>query len=669
MSVSRARPRTQPIPILFQLLLDGILAALAVPIAVFLRVGNEITQPVIDTVEVAMPIFAVIAVATFVVTGLYRRMWRYASIKELVAIVKAVVIATVVFTIVLFFLTRLEAFPRSTPFIQGLVLIFALGAVRLGPRLLSEGGLNFKPAFPHSTDLALIVGAGDDTSLFIQALRRSQKQPCTPVGILDPTGHGVGLMLRDVPVLGTCEDLRRVTLQLSARGRSPRYLVIAEPVSNLGGNTLQRLVADAEAVGLEVRRIPSPTELRSADSQGIELKPIQLTDLLGRPQTVLDRRALDKLVEGRRILVTGAGGTIGSELSRQIAALNPAEIILLDACEYNLYEIDLALKESYPLVKRVPLLCNVRERERVMQAFDTFRPELVFHAAALKHVPMVELNPCEGVLTNAIGTRNVADAAFRSSVLAMVQVSTDKVVNPTSVMGATKRLAELYCQALDIKGRDTPGAPRFMTVRFGNVLGSSGSLIPLFERQLKRGGPLTVTHPDIKRYFMTVREAVELVLQASAHGIENKENVGQIFVLDMGDPIKIIDVAKRMIKLAGKELDRDIKIEITGLRPGEKLYEELFDSNETRLPASMPGILRAAPKALTLDRLHDVCAALIAASAENDGQRVRAIMSEVLVGYLPWADTAQQDSQPVSIQLVRERRAASASGSAIRAAQ
>jgi O-antigen biosynthesis protein WbqV len=531
--------------------------------------------------------------------------------------------------------------------------------------LLAEGGLTFKPPVPQGVDLALIVGAGDDTSLFIQALRRSQKRPCLPVGILDPSGREVGLTLRDVPVLGTCNDLRRVVLQLAARGRNPRYLVIAE---RLGGNVLQALVAEGESLGLEVRLIPSPTELQVADSQGIELKPIQLTDLLGRPQTVLDRRALDKLIEGRRVLVTGAGGTIGSELSRQIAALRPSELILLDSSEFNLYEIDLTLRETHPSVRRVPLLCNVRERERVMQVFDEFRPELVFHAAALKHVPMVELNPGEGVLTNVIGSRNVADAAFRSNVLAMVQVSTDKVVNPTSVMGATKRMAELYCQALDIKGRDTPKAPRFMTVRFGNVLGSSGSLIPLFERQLKRGGPLTVTHPEIKRYFMTVREAVELVLQASAHGIDNKENIGQIFVLDMGEPIKIIDIARQMIKLAGKEPERDIKIEITGLRPGEKLFEELFDASETRLAASVPGILRAAPKPVTLERLQEVCTSLFGAAGEGDAQRLRELLASVLLGYKAWDEPPTPDTQPVSIQRARERRAAGASG-AIRAAQ
>jgi O-antigen biosynthesis protein WbqV len=280
---------------------------------------------------------------------------------------------------------------------------------------------------------------------------------------------------------------------------------------------------------------------------------------------------------------------------------------------------------------------------------------------------MVELNPGEGVLTNAIGTCNIADAAFRSNVLAMVQVSTDKVVNPTSVMGATKRLAELYCQALDLKGCDSSQAPRFMTVRFGNVLGSSGSLVPLFERQLKKGGPLTVTHPEIKRYFMTVREAVELILQASAHGLATKEDIGQIFVLDMGDPIKIIDIARRIIRLAGKEPDRDVKIEIIGLRPGEKLFEELFDASETRLAASMPGILRAAPRPVPLERLQDVCSSLAAAAAEGDVHRLRELLADVLVGYEPWDAVPDANGEPVSLERARERRATGPG--AIRAAQ
>jgi FlaA1/EpsC-like NDP-sugar epimerase len=274
-----------------------------------------------------------------------------------------------------------------------------------------------------------------------------------------------------------------------------------------------------------------------------------------------------------------------------------------------------------------------------MQLFAAHRPELVFHAAALKHVPMVELNKGEGVLTNVLGTRNVADAASRYGARAMVQVSTDKAVNPTNVMGASKRLAEFYCQALDVaidpeQKREQP-SPRFMTVRFGNVLGSSGSVVPLFQRQLARGGPLTVTHPDIKRYFMTVREAVELILQASAHGLQHQDERGQIFVLDMGEAIRIVDVARQMIRLAGLRPDQDIEITFTGLRPGEKLYEELFDRDERRLPAVVDGVLVAASQPINLEILRRVFDELLAASLRQDDVALQHLIQHLLPGYQP----------------------------------
>lgn len=634
---ARARRRLPRWPVV--VVLDALLAALSLLLAVYLRVGSEIGAPLLETLKLATPVFMVIAAVTFGATGLYRKVWRYASVKDLVAIIKAVTIAVVVFLIALFLTVRLEALPRSTPVMQWFILIILLGGTRLAHRLGAEGGFARCAGGGASLEPALLVGVGDHADLFLRALRRDPDAKCLPVGILDPSGRHVGLRLRDVPVLGSCQDLPHVVDRLAARGTPPRHLVIAEDIRTLGGALVQQLVRDGEAHGLVVSRLPSPTELRRAN-QRIELQPIQLTDLLTRPQAVLDRAAIDRLVEGRRVLVTGAGGSIGSELSRQIAELRPAQLILLEASEYNLYAIDLALSEAHPGVPRIPVLCNVRERERLMRLFAAHRPELVFHAAALKHVPMVELNPGEGVLTNVIGTRNVADAACRHGALAMVQVSSDKVVNPTSVMGATKRLAELYCQALDLRGRDDPRSPRFMTVRFGNVLGSSGSLIPLFERQLERGGPLTVTHPEIKRYFMTVNEAVSLVLQASAHGLEARAGVGQIFVLDMGEPVKIIDIARRMIRLAGLQPHRDVKIEITGLRPGEKLYEELFDAAEQRLPATMPGVLGAVPNPVPLEELEALCDALVQAVAADDSAALRGLIRGVLPGYVPWSGAA-----------------------------
>jgi FlaA1/EpsC-like NDP-sugar epimerase len=308
-----------------------------------------------------------------------------------------------------------------------------------------------------------------------------------------------------------------------------------------------------------------------------------------------------RLLQGRRVIVTGAGGTIGSELARQVAAFGPELLILLDNGEYALWQIDLELAENHPQVHREALIADIRDEGRIRAIFEAWRPELVFHAAALKHVPMVEANPIEGILTNVAGTRHVADAARATGALAMVLISTDKAVNPTSLMGATKRLAEMYCQALDIAARaSAEGTMRCVTVRFGNVLGSTGSVVPLFHRQLARGGPLTVTHPDMQRYFMTVREAVGLVLQASVLGTGNvvlpSGGDGGIFVLDMGPPVKIVDLARQMIRLAGLRPDEDVEIRFTGLRPGEKLYEELFHGREPPVATGYPGLLMANPR-------------------------------------------------------------------------
>jgi O-antigen biosynthesis protein WbqV len=336
-------------------------------------------------------------------------------------------------------------------------------------------------------------------------------------------------------------------------------------------------------------------------------------------------------------MVTGAGGTIGSEIVRQLARFGPSEIQLLDCGEFNLYSIDMELSENFPEIPRKPILCSIRQRESVMAAFKELRPELVFHAAALKHVPLVEENPCSGAQTNVIGTRNIADAARAHGTLAMVQVSSDKAVNPVGFMGATKRLGELYCQALDLIGYGDPDAPRFMTVRFGNVLGSSGSLIPLFRRQLSRGGPLTVTDPTIERYFMTVHEAVQLILHSSTQALQTRRDRGMIFVLDMGEPVNIMDLARRMIRLAGLTPDVDIKIEITGLRPGEKLFEELFDQSETHLPSDSAGIFRAIPVSVPLDVLEARFDELERAAKRGNGAKVRQLVHD-LVNYRQDAD-------------------------------
>ena len=369
---------------------------------------------------------------------------------------------------------------------------------------------------------------------------------------------------------------------------------------------------------------------------------VRLDELPRTPNKKVDRKALpapmatDDSDEIRR-LATFKWSRDNASLTYPIAKLEPERLILVEFSEWNLYSIDIELAEILPEDVLCPVICNIRARERLMQVFAEHRPDLVFHAAALKHVPMVEMNPAEGVLSNVMGSKNVADAAHCYGARAFVQVSTDKAVNPTSLMGASKRLAEFYCQALDIDSEPDPDTaelpPRFMTVRFGNVLGSSGSVVPLFQKQLTKGGPLTVTHPDMQRYFMTVKEAVELVLQAAAHGVEHDEERGKILVLDMGNPIKIADIAKQMIRLAGLRPNVDVDIAFTGLRPGEKLFEELFDHTEQRAPSTLDGILVARSQPIEQQLLNRVFNELFQASERNDAANIKRLIKHVLSSY------------------------------------
>ncbi len=586
--------------------------------------------------------YLVICAVVFPLSGLYSRNWRYGSISDLFIILRAVLLTSLLLVSLLFFSTRLTDIPRTVVPMQSLLLIAFLAAARLSFRAeefalrrpIFKSGRNKDEQGDNNRIPLLLVGAGDAADLYLRALARDPNATYTPVACLDGSEDQIGMSLRGVPIAGRIQDFEQVVAELQQQGRQPRHIVFTEAPAGFGEEASDDLLRSAERLGIAVSRLSQMTELKRAKGDNpYELRSIELTDLLERPQAALDREAIGRLVRGRRVLITGAGGSIGSELTTQVAACDPAEIVMIDNTEYNLYAIDMTLTESFPEVPRWSYLCSVRRSQRVEEIFERHRPELVFHAAALKHVPMVQMNPCEGVLTNVVGTMNVANAAKKYGTLAMVQVSTDKVVNSTSVMGATKRLAELYCQALDLNGLETGLGPRFMTVRFGNVLGSSGSLIPLFKRQLARGGPLTVTDANMTRFFMTIREAVELTLQASAYGFEKQLGQGEIFVLDMGEPIKIIDIARRMIRLAGFTPDREIEIKIIGCRPGEKLFEELFDETDKRIDSPVPGVLGAVPEPIPLPTLRDAFARLQRHSERGNEAAVVAVMRELLPRY------------------------------------
>jgi len=578
---------------------DIVMAAISFWLSFYLRVGGGIAHYSHELIWTYDLVFAATAAAVFYASGLYRGIWRYASLPDLIALARAVTLVVLIYFPLMFLVIRLEALPRSIVVINWLALMALLGGPRFVYRLLKDGSLRniLRTDASRISVPVLLIGAGEGADLFIRTTYRDAQQAYRVVGIVTDDDQRVGREIGGVAVLGTLDALPAVIERLAARGDKPQRLILTG--RGIEGAAVRRLLDVGNDLGVPLARLPRLTEFKDTRAdENRTIEPVAIEDLLGRPQTVLGRNSMRALIAGQRVLVTGAGGTIGSELSRQIAAFGPARLALFDNSEFALYSIEREILERYPDVPRAALIGDVRDNRRVDAVLAAERPELVFHAAALKHVPMVEANPLEGVMTNVLGTRHLAEACRAHGVRAMVMISTDKAVNPANVMGASKRLAEGICQALDVIEARRSGGTRFVTVRFGNVLGSTGSVVPLFQRQLAAGGPLTVTHPDISRYFMTTREAVELVLQASALAAADDEARGKLFVLDMGEPVKIVDLARQMIRLAGKRPDRDVKIEFVGLRPGEKLHEELFHEQEALVPTRAPGIRLAAPRVI-----------------------------------------------------------------------
>ena len=493
---------------------DIVMAGLSFILAMYLRVGatDYRLQPEL-LVEGAVAM-TLIGAAVFWASGLYRGVWRYASMDDLMAITRAATVTMLAFMVVMFAWSRMDDVPRSVPFINWFVLMALLGGPRFVYRSWKDRRIELPSLSSGNKVPVLLIGASDGADQFLRGLRQNADTPYSIAGILSEQPERVGRTIRGVDVIGTVADLETVVKDLKSRGLAPQRLVLTK--DEITGAPVRDLLERAAALGLTLARIPRATDFQNADSDRTAIKSVAIEDLLGRPQTPLERSIMRGLIKGRRIAVTGAGGSIGAELVRQIADFEPTGIGLIENNEYALYKIDRELAETHPDLPHRPMIADVRDRHRIEAALESLNAEIVFHAAALKHVPLVEDNPSEGVRTNVLGTVNVAEACAAIGAKTMVLVSTDKAINPSSVMGATKRAAEMYCQALDLAGADH--ACRYVTVRFGNVLGSTGSVVPLFQRQLENGGPLTVTHPEMTRYFMTIREAVELVLEASAIG-------------------------------------------------------------------------------------------------------------------------------------------------------
>ena len=546
-----------------------------------------------DSMVKAAVIATVVKIGCFIFLKLYSSLWKYASIYEMVFLLISSLVGNAL--MLCYTLLPNTGIPRSIFFITFFTDIALIGGIRFAYRVLRKLR---NGAFINHKDFKriLVIGGGEAGAIVIKELVRNPEMRSIPVAIIDDDKMKLGKELHGVPVVGG-----RETITGTVKLRSVDEIIIAIPSASK--KAINEILTECTKTGCKIRILPSVGQLIDGSVVMQKVRNVDIEDLLGREPVKTDLDEISSYFENQVVLITGGGGSIGSELCRQIASFKPGHLIILDNYENNAYEIQNELLGRYPQLNLSVVIANIREKQRIDNIFKKYKPDIVFHAAAHKHVPLMEENPTEAIKNNVFGTWNVAECADKFGAKKFVLISTDKAVNPTNVMGATKRIAEMIVQATD-----TYSKTEFVAVRFGNVLGSNGSVIPLFKKQIEQGGPVTVTHPEITRYFMTIPEAVQLVLQA---GVMAKG--GEIFVLDMGNPVKICDLARNLIRLSGFEPDQDIKIKFTGLRPGEKLYEELL-MEEEGLQATINERIFVAPPIFTdivilkreINKLNDV---------------------------------------------------------------
>lgn len=594
---------------------DTLLITLALCLAFLLRFDFTIPPQQLDLFWECLLVVMVVKPLVFVVTGFYNSLWRYASVQDAVEIFKGVTLSSVLAVSAIFFLRQFTTIPRSIFVLDWFLLFAMLATSRLVWRIWRETYVVSRRCEGPRT---LIIGAGEAGSLLLKEIRRQPHAAYSVYGFVDDDPNKKGMKLHGIPVLGCTKQLKSLII-----GNEIEDVIIAMPSAD--GKTLRYIMDSCKNANVTFKTLPSIGELIDGTLTISQIKNVEIEDLLGREPVVLDRELIGSYLSGKCVLVSGAGGSIGSEICRQVALFGPAKLILLDQAETPLYEIEKELIARFPEVRILPLVADVRDRDKIMLAFEEFAPEVVFHAAAYKHVPMMEYNPAQAVLNNVFGSRNIADAAHQFKARNLVMISTDKAVNPTNVMGATKRAAEIYIQALS-----RISSTRFTTVRFGNVLGSNGSVIPLFKEQIAKGGPLTVTDKRIIRYFMTIPEATQLVLQAGSMG-----SGSEILVLDMGDPVRIIDLAEELIRLSGLTPYEDIEIVVTGLRPGEKLFEELLIDGEGVLPTAHKKIKVLEPVQIDLQPVRDELDVLYGAARSDSVHELMESLKRLVPEFKP----------------------------------
>ena len=569
--------------------IDGILSIIAFFGAYWLRLEIFPATPIVSTIIVfSCTIFS------FILFGVYKRIWRYSSTDDLLIITKATLISVILAAFAFFLTTRLENMPRSTMLIYFILLTILSGGSRITYRLIRDKTLAPINNINERINV-LLIGASDEA----EALIRSSHKPDGPyhiIGIFDNDKSKLGRKIRGVDVIGSIEKVYETNSFI--KEKKITKIIIAD--KNITRKDIGLLLKYVDKIGISLARLPKISELNKAiDSKSNEARPINIEDLLGRSETRFDKNNLEEFINNKIILITGAGGTIGSELANQISDMGPKKIVLSDYSEFALWNITDKISAKIDNENISSVLLDVRDKHEIDKTFKKYKPDIILHAAALKHVPICEDHPSDAMRTNVIGTKNISEKAIKYRTKTMVLISTDKAVDPTNFMGASKRAAEIYIQNLDREKSYTD----FVTVRFGNVLGSTGSVIPLFQNQISRGGPLKVTHKETTRFFMSVKEAVELVL-ISLNSSINKKEKGDINVLEMGEPMKIDNLAKQLARLSGLTPGKDIKINYTGLRVGEKLHEKLFHKEEIKITTSHPDILIAKSRQLNFSNVN-----------------------------------------------------------------
>ncbi len=605
---------------------DIVLIILGVLGSFALRLNLE--QLILDylpTIGVMLVVALIVKPIVYRRMGLYQRLWAYASVAEMRLILQAVSLASLIVAVIVLgahLFNLVPRLPRSVLIIDWLASMASVGGIRFAMRMLTEGNL-LNEELPNSQKNAvLIVGAGSAGALVLRELAKNPRAGARPVGFIDDDPEKIGQKVQDIEVLGSIDDLIRI-----ARSSGANQVVFAIP--SAPGSLLRKVAEMCRESNIPFRTIPGIYELIGGDVRVNRLREVDITDLLRRKPVLIDRKRIGDRVHAKKVMITGAGGSIASELCRQIARWDPEELILIGHGENSIFEILLELSSDFPNLPVRPYVCDIRDLKRLNRLTKKHQPDILFHAAAHKHVPLMEINVSEAVMNNIIGTRNVVAAAIKSSVPRLVMISTDKAVRPSSVMGATKRVAEWI--VLDAAVKD---GQVFSVVRFGNVLGSRGSVVPLFKHKIENGGPVTVTHPEMERYFMTIPEAVHLVLQAFTFDLS-----GQTYMLNMGDPVRISDLAKDLVRLSGLKPGEDIDIVYTGLRPGEKLSEELWESGVEYQSTEHPEISSVVePKRLSGKKLTAAVDELERLAGEGERKK---ILRE-LAGLLPNSELASK---------------------------